>query len=149
MRNRTGRGVVVLIFAATVTACGAEPETTEPEQAEPSPPTNDPTGNELPDEDPPPEEPELETRAEILDEDTLELVTYGSSTCPDEVTEVEATDAGTLAVELHNPHQDGPCTADYAPTEHIIEIPGEVTERPVTLELEWKDSDHTDTITAE
>ena len=73
----------------------------------------------------------------ILDDDgNLALVTYGSSSCPPTATSIEMTGEGAVNIELE-PDSGGPCTADMAPTTHIIPLPDGATSRPLTVHVEY------------
>lgn len=68
------------------------------------------------------------------------LVTYGSSTCPQEVIGVEGTASDRVTVQLETSGGEV-CTADLAPKEQEVTLPQEVSERPVTVLLEFTDTD--------
>ena len=131
-----------MLCAGTLAGCSTEPPESpnEPDAPVTHTPSPEETTTDVPD---------LSTRAVLIDEQTIELTTYGSSSCPDEVIDVAPVDAATIAVQLGNATDERPCTADYAPVEHTVDIPAEVTERPITLELHWQNSSDSATIPVE
>lgn len=77
-----------------------------------------------------------EPAATLDGEGNIVLVTYGSSSCPPVVANVEATSESTIAVDL-DASAEGPCTADIAPTTHIIALPDGATQRPLTIQINY------------
>lgn len=75
---------------------------------------------------------------------SLELTTYGSSSCPAEVAEVLLESADLVALQLAPP-SDGACTMDMAPSTQTIELPDGADGRPLGIELRADDG----TVTAE
>ena len=66
-----------------------------------------------------------------IDGDRLTLVTFGSSSCPEDITGIEVPDAATVVVTLRSP--GGACTDDLSPRTHEVVLPRAVTERPATV----------------
>lgn len=62
------------------------------------------------------------------------IVTWGSSSCPPIATELTASDAHAISVAFAQPTQEI-CTADMAATTHEFDLPAEVTQRPVAVEV--------------
>jgi hypothetical protein len=58
----------------------------------------------------------------MLDEGTIHVVTYGSSSCPLTPVSMEIVD-GEIHVDVEGPAGDVMCTQDYAPTTTVIELP--------------------------
>ncbi len=71
---------------------------------------------------------------------TFDLVTYGSSSCPYIVAGVEATSVDQVVLRLTRSGGDV-CTADIGPSKQQVVLPGEVSERPVTVLLDYTESD--------
>jgi len=87
--------------------------------------------------------------AAMLDGDgNLTLVTYGSSSCPATVTGIEAQDADTVALSL-DAGSAGVCTADMAPTTHVIRVPDAASARPLTVHVTYTGTPWEYTISAE
>lgn len=68
-----------------------------------------------------------------IDGDRLTLVTFGSSSCPEDVTAIDVPDAATVVVTLRGP--GGACTDDLAARTHEVTLPRPVTERPATVRV--------------
>lgn len=73
----------------------------------------------------------------------LALVTYGSSSCPPTVTAIDSPSPNTVTIEVTS-DTEGVCTADMAPTTHIVPLPGGATERPLTVTVDYAGSDQSD-----
>lgn len=73
----------------------------------------------------------------ILDDDgNLALVTYRGSSCSPTATSIERTRAGAVNIELER-DAGGPCTADIAPTTHLIPLSDGATSRPLTVHVAY------------
>ncbi|MBI9114976.1 hypothetical protein [Sanguibacter suaedae] len=66
----------------------------------------------------------------MLDEGTIHVVTYGSSSCPLTPVSMEIVD-GEIHVDVEGPAGDVMCTQDYAPTTTVIELPDEFADADV------------------
>lgn len=87
-----------------------------------------------------PQEPILEElpdqpMAALSQDGHLHLTTWGSSSCPSRVTGLELQGPAELRVTLDFPYEDIPCTADMAATTHVLELPEEAQELPLTVQL--------------
>lgn len=75
-----------------------------------------------------------------LEEGTsLTVTTWGSSGCPAILTEVNAIDAQTIDLQFleATAYPDQACTADYSPHTSEIELPGDVTGTPLTVNVSF------------
>ncbi|MEF3403536.1 hypothetical protein [Agromyces sp. CCNWLW203] len=66
------------------------------------------------------------------------VITQGSSSCPAIASELQVLDADEVRVEF-GPSRHDPCTADMAATTHVFELPSSVSERPVTVIVQFTD----------
>jgi hypothetical protein len=57
---------------------------------------------------------------------TLELVIWGSGSCPAVPVAMTATDANTVEITVDTDYGRTPCTADMSPTTWVLELPEEV-----------------------
>ncbi len=70
--------------------------------------------------------------------ETFAIVTWGSGSCPPVPTILSLEAMNRIAVTFA-PSPDDPCTADMAPTTHEFELPDEITDVPVTVEIRYED----------
>ena len=68
------------------------------------------------------------------------VITVGSSSCPAVASELQVLDADEVRVEF-GPSPHDPCTADMAATTHVFELPSSVSERPVTVIVQFADNE--------
>ena len=64
------------------------------------------------------------------------VITMGSGSCPAVASELEILDVDEVRVEF-GPSPHNPCTADMAATTHVFELPASVSERPVTVIVQF------------
>jgi hypothetical protein len=57
---------------------------------------------------------------------TLELVMWGSGSCPAVPVAMTAPDASTVEITVDSDYGASPCTADMSPTTWVLELPEEV-----------------------
>jgi RNA polymerase sigma-70 factor (ECF subfamily) len=80
--------------------------------------------------------------------ETFAIVTFGSGSCPSVATALAATGSDRIAVTF-GPSPNDPCTADIAPTTHEFDLPDEITNRPVILEINYEEWPEAYTLTLE
>ncbi|MFC9558304.1 hypothetical protein [Agromyces sp. NPDC056965] len=68
------------------------------------------------------------------------VITVGSSSCPSVASELQVLDTDEVRVEF-GPSPHDPCTADMAATTHVFELPSSVNKRPVTVVVQFADSE--------
>lgn len=73
------------------------------------------------------------------DDGSVDVVTWGSSSCPAEATSAEQ--AGLEFVVVFAVHAEGPCTADSAPTTHTFTAESIGATVPKTARLLFPESD--------
>jgi hypothetical protein len=74
------------------------------------------------------------------------VVTWGSSTCPLFATDVVAGGNHSVTVTFGPSPRDA-CTDDLEPTTHVFDLPGVITERPITVVVDYDESGETHTLT--
>lgn len=72
--------------------------------------------------------------------ESLRVITWGSSSCPPPALTLEAVSASELAV-VFGALPPVACTADFAPTTHVLAVPAELDSGAVTLEVTIKQRD--------
>ncbi|WP_309080346.1 hypothetical protein [Zhihengliuella sp.] len=73
--------------------------------------------------------------ADWVEEDRIRVITHGSSSCPARLVETVVLEPDQLLVRFDSRY-DRPCTMDYVPTEHVVEVPAEATGRPLVVRIE-------------
>lgn len=75
------------------------------------------------------------------DRQSLRVVTWGSSSCPPPAVSLSLVDASLLSL-VFGPLPGGrACTADFAPTTHVLGVPDGVGEGAVTLDIVFEQRD--------
>ncbi|GAA1815365.1 hypothetical protein GCM10009749_26380 [Agromyces neolithicus] len=64
------------------------------------------------------------------------VITVGSGSCPAVAGELQVLGSDEVQVEF-GPSPHDPCTADMAATTHVFELPSSVSERPVTVTVQF------------
>lgn len=84
----------------------------------------------------------------IKKDETFAIITWGSGSCPPVPIALapEATDR--IAVTFA-PSANDPCTADMAPTTHEFELPDDVTDTPVAIDISYENSTDGDSLILE
>ncbi|KAF2412864.1 hypothetical protein B1729_12845 [Microbacterium sp. B35-04] len=75
-----------------------------------------------------------------IDDDEFAVITMGSGSCPPVPSEPEVADAGAVHIEF-GPSPNDICTADMSPTTHVFALPDELTDRPITVTITYRDYD--------
>lgn len=82
----------------------------------------------------------------ITEGERFAVVTMGSSSCPVVATELTVVAADQLALTFGR-SPNNPCTGDLAPTTHEFDLPADIVERPVQIDVTYEHGDWTATLT--
>ena len=150
MRTIRGTALTILLGAALAGCAGSSGSAggTDPGEGTPTPsPTASATADALPSvaETTFPGAPDGVTEGETAvvagdDARHLQVVTYGSSTCPVLPTDVTWDAAGqTVAITLTGPSGDDVCTMDFVPTTSVVALPDDAPDAAgLTVEVEGR-----------